>query len=158
MQPALVVPVIALHELALVERLEGDDRHTPHKRDTILALTELYAEHAVSSGERALAADLLASACGYLRQTSSALSGIDLFTRALGLDPSNEAALAGIAAAREQHGRYARALSYLQRLTASHPGYEEGHLRLAINLRRTGHPARAARLVATVADAIRLSR
>lgn len=71
-----------------------------------------------------------------------------LYVRALQFNPANEAALLGLATAREQLGRYRNALQLLERLAETGSDRAEGHLRLAINLDRLGRRSEAEELLA----------
>ena len=107
----LLLPVIGLHELAYLTYLERDlVPQAHHSRNTVFLLTELYAEQAHDPSARRIASDLFASLAGYFQETSSGPTGFGLYDRSLDLEPSNEAALIGLAVAYEQRGRYGRAL------------------------------------------------
>ncbi len=142
--PEALLPVIALHESAsLAYQRRSSEGLAAHSRTMMFRLCELFAASSTTADDRRVASDLFASLGGYFHQTSAGSTGLNLFKRSLALDPSNEAALLGAATASEQHGRYDRALGYLERLRRAHPENAEGRLRLAINLGRVGRSGEA---------------
>ncbi len=143
-EPDLLLPVFELHETAYrAYREQRLQEATVHARATMYLLCELYAERALTQEQRATAADLFATLGALAQETSSDRSALELFRRALALDPRNESALLGAAAASERQGRYSGALRYLERLYETHPDNVEGRLRLALNLRRGGRESEA---------------
>ena len=126
-------------ELALGSRLLAAD------------LAELAAERG-GAALRGPAAALLASLGGQLHLAAQEGAAIDLYGRALLVEPNQGAALLGLAALREKRGDYATAVALLSSFTPT-PGGREGALRLAINLLRVGRRAEAeAALRALAAD------
>ncbi len=142
--PEALLPVIVLHERArLAYRRQGSEPHAFHARTCMFLVAELFAARADTDERRRLAADLLAVLGGDLMESSTGAAGSRLFTQALKLDGSNEAALLGAAIEAEQSGHYARALGLLERLARAHPANPEGQLRLAINRLRAGRAREA---------------
>lgn len=109
----------------------------------MLLLCDLLAERVLTTPERRLAGGWFASLGGYSQETSTGPIAMSLFQRALAVDPSNEAALLGAATDLEKHGRYAKAVPFLEQLLRAHPQSSEGRLRFAINLHRMGRSIEA---------------
>lgn len=148
-----LLPLIALHEQAHLADSPGTLAADPyHTRAMIFLLTELYSEQLRSSGDREITSDLFVSLAGYFQEGSQGPAIMSLYRRALLFNPENEAALLGMATAREQLGRYRNALSLLQRLAETGSEAAEARLRLAVNLERLGEREEAARILAGLTE------
>jgi tetratricopeptide (TPR) repeat protein len=144
----LLLPVMALHERAhLAYRQQALEANPYHARTTIYLQALLYSERLASTGERGIASDLFASLAGYFQEGSPGPGAVALYVRALQFNPDNEAALLGLATAREQVGRYRNALALLERLVETGSANAEARLRLALNLDRLGRRGEAVRIL-----------
>lgn len=144
----LLLPLIALHEQThLVYRRHTLDADPNHARTVVYLQSQLYSEQLATTGERGVASDLFVSLAGYFQEGSPGPGAVGLYTRALEFDPTNAAALLGLATAREQTGRYSNALALLQRLVETGAADAETRLRLAINLERLGERGEAERML-----------
>jgi tetratricopeptide (TPR) repeat protein len=142
----LLLPLIAMHEQAhLAYQHQVLEANPFHARTTLYAMAQLYAEGVTTAAQRETASDLFVSLAGYFQEGPGAGA---LYVRALQFNPANEAALLGLATAREQLGRYRNALQLLERLAETGSDRAEGHLRLAINLDRLGRRSEAEELLA----------
>lgn len=134
-----LVPAIALHhDVCLAHRAGRQTRLMHHGIEMVREIAALYAPNGSSAGSRLVAAQALASLGGHI-QAGGSRAGLPLYEAALEYDPDHAAALFGLAADPEKRGGpYDRAVRYLERLVAAHPGNREGRLRLAINRLRLG--------------------
>ena len=140
-----LLPLCVLH-LEIYRLYRGRRLHslTAHSRSLIEHLADLYVEH---GGDRAIAADVLASLAGELQAADQTASSQRLFQRVLEHYPSHRAALLALAISFERHGKSAPAIEVLERLVEAHPDIPEGRLRLAINLDRIGLKRRSLELL-----------
>jgi tetratricopeptide (TPR) repeat protein len=137
--PSLLLPLIDLHESSYLYHLQHESWHAAyHSRSTMYALSNEFADSADAVNRKSLASDLFASLAGYFHADSSFRTASKLYSRALQMDATHEAALLGIATLFEQQGRYSQALSHLEDLVGAHPDNLEARLRLAINWQRSG--------------------
>jgi Flp pilus assembly protein TadD len=139
-----IVPVLMLHHDAYPMYL---DRRMPqlagHSSRIAASLADLYAREGGTEGSRVLGARALTSLGIFAQQSGVKLQGLGLMLHALDFDPTNEAALLGIATVHERSGNYHRAAERLQELLAIDPDHREGRLRMALNLDRLGSPDQA---------------
>jgi tetratricopeptide (TPR) repeat protein len=115
-----------------------------HTRSLIEELADLYVE---LGGEPETSGQILASLAGYLQAGNLAASSRRLFARALEYDSQSAVALLGSAASHEKYGEYHQAIVHLEQLRKVDPLFDEGVLRLAINLDRVGMNRRARELL-----------
>lgn len=143
-----LVPVLMLHHDAYPMYVNrGRPFLGGHSSRMAAALADLYAREGGSEGSRVLGARALASLGIYAQQTGVKLQGMGLMLHALEFDPSNEAALLGLAAVHERSANYHRAAEHLLELLKSHPKHREGRLRMAVNMDRLGETRQARRLL-----------
>lgn len=139
-----LVPVLVLHHDAYPMYV---DRHKPllagHASRIAASIADLYAREGGTEGSRILGARALASLGIYAQQSGVKLQGLGLMLHALEFDPTNEAALLGIATVHERSGNYHRAAERLLELLKTYPKHREGRLRMAVNLDRLGSPDQA---------------
>ncbi len=142
--PEVLVPVSQFHERAYIAHLERGSRSlAAHSRSMTIELAELYAERVEGTHGDRVASALLTSMAGHLHATFMDPNAAKLYRRAADIDPTNAAALLGLAGIFERHGDYERALPVLEELARVAPENPEGRLRLAVNLTRAGQPDRA---------------
>lgn len=148
-----LVPVLVLH-MVLHDRYVAvrDFALARHSRALVLFLAETYARTSGSELAPVLAAEALSSLGAYLQQARLSAPGERMLEAALELDRDNTFALLSLAAGHERHGRYAEAIEYLRRLVEVEPRADEGRLRLALCLLRTGVRGEAGRLLRRVID------
>ncbi|MCG8459929.1 MAG: tetratricopeptide repeat protein, partial [Holophagales bacterium] len=107
-----------------------------HSQLMVRELADLYVKRARSEGAQVVAARALASLGGHLQAAGRTMS-LELFQQAVVFDPSNEAALLGLASYFEKRGGpYETSTLYLRQLVEHRPQSREGRLRLAVNLLR----------------------
>lgn len=143
-----LVPVLVLHHDAYptyVERRRS--LLAGHSSRVAASVADLYAREGGSEGSRILGARALASLGIYAQQSGVKLQGLGLMLHALEFDPTNEAALLGIAAVHERSANYHRAAERLLDLLKAHPKHREGRLRMAVNLARLDSSDQARRLL-----------
>jgi tetratricopeptide (TPR) repeat protein len=131
--PDLLMPIIMLHHDAYFFYTERDRPYlAQHSRTMAGELAEVYAERAGTANAAAFAGWTLSSFGAYLWSPSNIGSSADLFYRTYLVDPRNEVALRGLAAAYERAGDYPKAIEYLRLALAQEPGDAEIRLRLAL--------------------------
>lgn len=138
--PEVLVPVTQLHQSAYLAYLgRGNHALAAHSRSLTLELAELYAERVEGAAEGEwLAGAIMTSLGGHLQESFMYSMAIDMYERALEIDPGNVAALLGQVGILERHGRYDQTLSRLRALVEAAPYEPEGQLRLAVQLARHG--------------------
>lgn len=139
-----LVPILVLHHDLYLEHKRMRRPYLVHHSVLMVRdLADLYAKQGGSIGSRIVAARALASLGGHLQENGQSAS-LELFERAIQLDPANESAYLGLAAFYEKRGGpYENAVTFLRRLVEALPDSREGRLRLAINQFRVGHEADA---------------
>lgn len=146
-----LVPILVLHHDAYPMYVErGQPQLAGHSSRIAGSIADLYAREGGTEGSRLLGARALASVGIYAQQVGVKLQGLGLMLHALDFDPTNEAALLGIAAVHERSGNYHRAAERLLELLNAHPRHREGRLRMAVNLDRLGSPDQAVKLLQEV--------
>jgi tetratricopeptide (TPR) repeat protein len=151
-QNEILVPILLLHHDAFIRYREQRHRVlSQHSRVFVSELADYYAKKAESQGARVVAARVLASLAGFQQESSLTPMALELFERALALDPGHPAALLGRAALLEKTGHPDLAIEPLRKLLAADPRHSEGRLRLALCLARTGERRDAERLLAELA-------
>lgn len=129
----LLMPIIMLHHEAYFRYSEADRRHlAQHSRTMASELAEIFAERSDSPAARSFAGWTLTSFAAYLWSPSNIGMSADLFYRATLVDPANELALEGLAAAWERNGDYDKAMATLARALRLQPADPELSLRLAL--------------------------
>jgi tetratricopeptide (TPR) repeat protein len=143
--PDLLMPIIMLHHDAYFLYTELDRPYlAQHSRTMASELAEVYAERAGTAGAATFAGWTLSSFGAYLWSPSNIGGSADLFYRTFLVDPDNEVALRGLAAAYERAGDYPKAIEYLRLALAQEPGDAEIRLRLALcEIRQDAHAAEA---------------
>jgi tetratricopeptide (TPR) repeat protein len=152
--PEALLPAILLHvELFRRHREARDLARTDDHAAMVERAAALYAQGVGTPAARAAAAEALAAVGLALLEDQRRTSARRLLMRGLEIDPDNVSILLGLASDRERYADYPEAVALLERLVAVAPDSEEGRLRLAINLRRTGRRRDAAeRLTALTRD------
>ncbi len=144
--PEALVPILVLHlethRNYLRDRLYSLLGHAGERVD---AIARTYVE--LSSTELAgeVAADALATLGADLQTARARPQALRMFSRALELDPRNRFARLSLAIGYEGSGRYEDAVLNLKELMIFDPSFEEGRLRLAVNLHRIGESSEATR-------------
>ncbi|MCP4660130.1 MAG: hypothetical protein GY856_32410 [bacterium] len=143
-----LVSLIWLHE-ELYRQYHRRQRYrlATHSRQMMLRLAAAYLARSDTREARQLVACALVSLAGYLQEIGARHEAQQAFERALGFDPTHEAALLALAVIHEAFGHYEMAADLLQRLRKVGPLDPEARLRLAINLRRLGSRRQALRLL-----------
>ncbi len=114
-----------------------------YSRRTLEELIDVAARTKADPAFRALTADAVAVVGSELQQSGLPESADRFYRRALELDPTNGAALMGVAATAERTGKYREALRNLEEMVRAHPDDSEARLRLAVNLSRVSTVKRA---------------
>ncbi len=135
--PEILVPIFKLHhDLYLEHRAERQWYLLLHSVAMVRDLSELYVKKTKTEGARRVASQVLSSLGGHL-QVGGVPTSRMLFNEALELEPTNEAALLGLAAHYEKYGGpFEESVRYLRQLTEAYPEHREGRLRLGVNLLR----------------------
>ena len=129
----LLMPIIVLHHDAYFRYSEMDRRHlAQHSRTMSTELAEILAERSGTPAAISFAGRTLTSFAAYLWSPSNIGLSADLFYRASVVDPSNELALQGLAAAWERSGNYEKAIEVLTQALRQRPDDPELSLRLAL--------------------------
>jgi tetratricopeptide (TPR) repeat protein len=144
----MVVPLILLHE-QMYERYRNRRLYTllHHTRSLLEDFADLFVK--VGGGPKN-GARMLASLGGYLQESNLSGGSRRLFSRALEWDYNCAAARMGLASSLEKYGEYHSAIDHLEQLILVEPAYQEGRLRLALNLERVGLRRRARDLLETI--------
>ena len=150
--PDLLRPVILLHHDAYFEYVTLERRYLAgHSRTMAAELAEVYAERRDSQQASVFSGWILTSFGAHLWSPSGVKESADLFYRAFLIDPGNETAVLGLAAAYEKSGEYEKAIEYLTRALIRDPGDLEVRLRLALcQLRQKGGERSAQALTSLV--------
>lgn len=126
-----------LHERAYLAYLAVQRRDLAVQSRIMAAdLVHFFGDRTRTPYGRILASQVLTSLAGYMHENYLDTGAVRLYNAALQLDRTNPAALIGVAAALEKHGRYDSAVAHLERGVAAHPEQSELRLRLAVNLAR----------------------
>lgn len=146
--PEILVPVSQLHEQAYLAHLEhGSYALASHSRTLTIELAELYVERVKGTHGERVASAVMTSMAGHLHANYVDPTASALYRRAIALDPTNTAAMLGLASIFERHGEYDKALPVLRSLAETAPRDPEGRLRLATHLIRLDEPAEAERVL-----------
>ncbi len=130
---ALLMPIIVLHHDAYFRYSELDRRYlAQHSRTMAAELAEILAERSTDPAARAFAGWILTSFASYLWSPSNIGGAADLYYQAQLIDPGNELASQGLAAAWERSGDYGKAIESLTRAARLEPDNRELTLRLAL--------------------------
>jgi tetratricopeptide (TPR) repeat protein len=141
--PSALLAAVTLEQRAYVDYASRRPALAGEARRTAAALVQAHA--ALDRSAAALDAALLTSLAGELATRAQQGAAADLYGRALAISPGQPAALLGLAAIHELHGRYALAADLLAPLVAKHPHAREARLRLALNELRLGRRDNAER-------------
>ena len=143
-----LVPVLVLHHDAYPMYLDRKKYQLAgHSSRVAASLADLYAREGGTEGSRILGARALTSLGIFGQRVGVQLQGMGLMLHALDFDPTNQAALLGIATVHERTGNYHRAAERLLELLRLAPEHREGRLRMAVNLDRLGETEQARRLL-----------
>ena len=144
----VLVPIAVFHHDAYI--LYRDRRRpilAAHSRTMALELAETYAERVDTLEARVFAGWMLTSFGSFHQLSRSVSTSIAVYRRALELDPSNRAAIMGIAVSFERRAEYERAIEALQQALRIDRKNAEARLRLALcALRHQGMDKVAARI------------
>lgn len=150
---AVILPIAQLHERAYVAHLEaGRLGHAVHSRTMVAELVDFYADRADRIDDLPTASLIVTSLGARLQEGFMDSTALQLYRRAVDLDPGNTAALLGMGEIFERHGQYEEAVDALTRLVKVDPGHPVGRLRLAVNLRRRGREDEADRILRRLVD------
>ena len=143
-KPSALLAAVALEQRAYLDYSSRRPSLAAEARRTAAALVQAHAAADRSPAAVALDAAMLASLAGELAARAQQSAAADLYGRALALSPRQPAALLGLAAIHELHGRYALAADLLRLAVDKRPQAREARLRLAINQLRLAQrdPAR----------------
>jgi len=131
--PEMLMPIIVLHHDAYFRYSEMDRSHlAQHSRTMVSELAPIFAQRSGTPAAGAFAGWALTSFGAYLWSPSNIGMSADLFYRAHLLDPANEPALEGLAAAWERSGNYEKAIESLMKALQLEPENSELQLRLAL--------------------------
>jgi len=138
--PDLLRPIVSLHHDAYFEYVGTQRRYLAgHARTMAAELAEVYAERKETREADLFSGWILTSFAAHLWSPSAVRESAALFYRAYLVDPGNEVAVLGLAAAHEKNGEYDKAIEYLTRALLMDPGDAEVRLRLALcQLRQDG--------------------
>lgn len=143
--PLSLLPVALLHQQMV-------RRYVAHRQFVLANFArEVTADRASEIGKAGVgdgfAEALLVNLANDLSRTAAASSGRDYLERALSLNPSYRPALLALGASLERAAEYDRAARVFRDLVETDPDRNEGRLRLAINLERSGRRDAAAHLL-----------
>lgn len=144
-QPNGLIPMALLHrELyrSYVARREGVLATHARKMATTYAeqLARVKPENGFSEG-------LMVNLAADLAQGGASSAARDLLEQTLRISPDYRPALLSLGFSFERNGEYIKAAATYRRLVENYPGFNEGRLRLAINLIRTGRAGQGAELL-----------
>ena len=134
----VLMPIILLHHDAYLEYSRLDRRHLAHhSRQMASELAEIYAQEANTQKAREFSGWVLTSFAANVWLPTSMGGSANLFYRSYLVDPGNQVALFGLAAAYERSGDYEKAIEYLRQALRIDPENSEVGLRLALCLIRS---------------------
>jgi tetratricopeptide (TPR) repeat protein len=129
----LLRPIIMLHHDAYFEYVAMHRRYLAnHSRVMATEMAEIYAERAGTPEARLFSGSTLTSFGATLWSPASVGSSVDLFYRAILVDPGNRLAVVGLSVAYEKIGDYEKAIEYLSRALLQDPESAEVQLRMAL--------------------------
>ncbi len=132
-----IVPLLALHHDIFLRRCRTGDRLlATHAMMLASDLAELLAARVPEL--RPSAADALASLGEELAEAAGRLQALDLFHRAVALDPGHVPALFATAMVHEWYGETDDAITAFEAVLRAEPESWEARLRLGVNLQRRG--------------------
>ena len=135
--PAALLAAASMQQRAYVNYATRRPTLAAEARRTAAALVQAHISLDRTAAARELDAALMSSLAGELAARAQQSAAADFYGRALALAPRQAAALLGLAAIHEVHGRYAAAADLLA-IAAEQPGAREARLRLALNQLRLG--------------------
>lgn len=142
--PENLVPILMLHLLSHRSYLNQKVfTLLAHAGEMVEAVAEVYADTATGEMAGAIAADALATLGADLQSARARPQALRVFERALDLNPRNSFARLSQAIGNEGSGLYAEAIASLRELLLFAPSFEEGRLRIGINLHRIGESTEA---------------
>lgn len=143
LEPDAFLALLHLHaRLAARYGVDRNVRTQGHAWSMALELAALVA-HAPGGASRTRAADAVTCMAGVSKRVGAHEAAEHQLRIALAIDPTNAAALEGLAAALEGEGRYPETARLLERLLGVRPDSFEVRLRLAVTLTRLGDQAAA---------------
>jgi len=134
--PDALMPIALMHRAlyrSYVARREGS--LASHSRDMAIVVAEQLGRAQPGGG---FAEGLMVNLASDLAQSGSSSAARELLERTLELDPAFLPAMLSLGFSYEQTSEFLEASRVYQDLVDLHPGFEEGRLRLGVNLIRTG--------------------
>ena len=136
LNPDSLIPIALLHrELYRSYRARSEGVLAIHARTMTITLA---AQFARLEPENGFSEGLMVNLAGDIAQMGAATAARDLLEQTLLFSPDYWPALLSLGFSFERNGEYFEATTNYRRLVETHPGLDEGRLRLAINLIRTG--------------------
>ena len=148
--PTVLMPIAMLHRnlyRGYVARREG--KLASHARQMAVTCAEQLGRADPANG---FSEGLMVNLASDLAQAGSSGAARDLLERSLGLDPEFLPAMLCLGFSFERASEYFEASMAYQRLVDAHPDFDEGRLRLAVNLIRTGRDGAGARLLSGLTE------
>lgn len=148
--PTVLMPIALLHRnlyRGYVARREGS--LAKHARKMAVTCAEQLGRAKTSAG---FSEGLMVNLASDIAQDGSSGSTRDLLERSLKLNPEFLPAMLCLGFSFERVSDYFEASLAYQRLVDAHPDFDEGRLRLGVNLIRTGRDQTGAKLLAGLAD------
>lgn len=151
--PEILVPILTLHQVLYRDAVRKSSfQISTHNRELVFQLVGLYAERNGTPEGRKKAARFLMGLAAEMVGTAPPSLRARVFQQILAYDDRQEAALLCQAVDSERQGRYAEAVTVLQRLLQQGSASGEARLRLAVNLARLGKVQDARKLLREVSD------
>lgn len=148
--PRVLMPIAMLHRnlyRGYVARREG--KLASHARQMAVTCAEQLGRAETGTG---FSEGLMVNLASDLAQAGSSGAARDLLERSLELDPEFLPSMICLGFSFERASEYFEASLAYQRLVDAHPDFDEGRLRLAINLIRNGRDGAGARLLTALAQ------
>jgi tetratricopeptide (TPR) repeat protein len=148
---AALIPLITLHQWIYRDAVRRQSFNvSTHNRELVFRLTALYAQRDGTPGGRKKAARFLDGIAAEMIGSAPPTLRARLFQQILSFDEGDRLALLCLAVDAERQGRYAEAVTHLERLERVEPGQPEALLRLGVNLARIGKVQDSRRILADV--------
>lgn len=147
--PSAIIPLLTLHQVIYRDAVRKQAfLISTHDRELVFRLSALYADLTGTPAGKKRAARFLDGIAAEMIWTAPPSLRARLFQQILAFDPEDRTALLCMAVDAERQGRYAEAVTGLERLNRILPGQPEVLLRLAVNLARIGKVQDARRVLA----------
>ncbi len=148
---AAMIPLITLHQWLYRDAVRRQSFNvSTHNRELVFRLTALYAQRDGTPEGRKKSARFLDGIAAQMIDSAPPTLRARLFQQILSFDEGDRLALLCMAVDAERQGRYAEAVTHLERLQRVEPGQPEALLRLGVNLARIGKVQDSRRLLADV--------